>query len=175
MKANRFLIEQYDVNKTYYQQKNFDCGNRVINKFVHSSLKKQVANGFSQAYVLLNSENNGRFSAFYTLSSFKLIASDMLSLSSGSFPRDIPCARLIMLGVENELQGQGIGKKLMADVFHRVHKAAKEIGIYGLYLDADLAAIDFYRTLGFVRLNEESESSTAKMFLSMREIHAAIE
>jgi GNAT superfamily N-acetyltransferase len=174
MKARRFVLAQYDVNKTYHQQKSFNCGNKIINRFVHSSLKKQVANGFSQAYVLLDNENNGRFSAFYTLSSFKLVANDFYALSSGKFPRDVPCVRLVMLGVVNGLQGQGIGKQLMADAFYRVLRAATEIGIYGLYLDADPAAIDFYTTLGFVRLDEGCKSTTAKMFLSIKEIQASI-
>ena len=63
MSDSRFVLEQYDANKTYFQQKKFDCGNKVINKFVHSSLKKQVSKKFSQAYTLLDQENEDCFSA----------------------------------------------------------------------------------------------------------------
>lgn len=171
MSDNRFVLEQYDANKTYFQQKKFDCGNKVINKFVHSSLKKQVSKKFSQAYTLLDQENEDCFSAFYTLSSFKLSASDMERLSEGSLPRDIPCVRLIMLGVDKKLQGCGIGKKIMSDALHRVHRAAKEIGIYGLYLDADPKATDFYLSLGFTRLDSGSKEDIAKMFLSIESIN----
>lgn len=90
MSDNRFILEQYDASKAYFQQKKFDCGNKLINKFVHSSLKKQVSKKFSQAYTLLDQENDDSFSAFYTLSSFKLSASDMERLSLGRLPRDIP-------------------------------------------------------------------------------------
>lgn len=171
MSDNRFILEQYDASKTYFQQKKFDCGNKLINKFVHSSLKKQVSKKFSQAYTLLDQENDDSFSAFYTLSSFKLSASDMERLSLGSLPRDIPCVRLIMLGVDKKLQGSGIGKKMMSDAFHRVHRAAKEIGIYGLYLDAEPKATDFYLSLGFTRLDSGSKDDIAKMFLSIETIN----
>ena len=174
MSGKQFIIERYDVNKTYFQQKTFDCGNKVINKFVHASLKKQVRNGFSQAYVLLDQDNNERFSAFYTLASFKLLASDMAAISADSFPRDIPCVRLIMLGAERELQGQGIGKKIISDALHRVYKASKEVGVFGVYLDADPNAINFYHSLGFVRLDNGGEKEIAKMFLSMNKIHALL-
>lgn len=175
MSGNQFILEQYNVKKTYYQQKKFDCGNKVINKFVHSSLKKQVSKHFSQAYVLLDTENEDRFSAFYTLTSFKLLAPELESLSQGSLPRDIPCVRLVMLGVDKSLQGKGIGKKMMSDALHRVHRAAKEIGIYGLYLDAAPDATDFYLSLGFVRLDSGNANEVAKMFLSIVTINQLLD
>lgn len=171
MSDNRFILEQYDANKSYFQQKKFDCGNKLINKFVSSSLKKQVSKNFSQAYVLLDQENDDCFSAFYTLASFKLIASDMDNLPSGGLPRDIPCVRLVMLGVKSDLQGQGIGKKLMSDAFHRVHRASKQIGIFGLYLDADPNASNFYLSLGFTRLDAGGVDEIAKMFLNIETIN----
>ena len=174
MNDKKFVLEQYDTSKTYFQQKKFDCGNKIINKFVHSSLKKQISQHFSQAYVLLDTENSECFSAFYTLTSFKLSAPELDKLSQGSLPRDIPCVRLVMLGVDKSLQGQGIGKKMMSDAFHRVHRASKEIGIYGLYLDADPDATAFYLSLGFTRLDEGGKTDIAKMFLSIETIKALL-
>ena len=170
MNDNRFVITQFEPTTSYHQQKKFDCGNRIINKFVHSSLKKQVSQNCSQAFVLLDLEDNERFSAFYTLTSFKLQANELERLSKGSLPRDIPCVRLVMLGVNLSLQGHGIGRKMMSDALHRVHRASKEIGIYGLYLDADPNATDFYLNLGFTRLDNGGCNDTAKMFLSIEVI-----
>jgi len=166
---NQFVLVKFEPTISYFQQKKFDCGNKIINKFVHSSLKKQVNQNFSQAYVLLDTHENDRFSAFYTLTSFKLQANELEKLSKGSFPRDIPCVRLVMLGVDSSLQGQGIGKKMMSDAIHRVHRASQYIGIYGLYLylDAAPAAAKFYLSLGFTRLDNGGEDDTAKMFLSI--------
>ncbi|MBL4908672.1 MAG: GNAT family N-acetyltransferase [Alteromonadaceae bacterium] len=171
MNDNQFVIEKFEPKQSYYQQKKFDCGNRIINKFIHSSLKKQVSHNFYQAFVLLDLENNERFSAFYTLTSFKLQANELERLSKGSLPRDIPCVRLVMLGVNLPLQGQGIGRKMMSDVLHRVHRASKEIGIYGLYLDADPNATDFYLSLGFTRLDCGGSDDVAKIFLSIEVIN----
>lgn len=174
MSDKKFIIEQYDTSKTYFQQKKFDCGNKIINKFVHSSLKKQISQHFSQAYVLLDTEKSECFSAFYTLASFKLSAPELNKLSRGSLPKDIPCVRLVMLGVDKSLQGQGIGKKMLSDALHRVHRASKEIGIYGLYLDAAPEATAFYLSLGFTRLDEDSQADIAKMFLNIQTIKALL-
>lgn len=167
----RFVLEQYIVTKTYFQQIKFDCGNRVINKFVHASLKKQVSKHFSQAYVLLDTQNDECFCAFYTLTSFKLSAPELEKLSKGSLPRDIPCVRLVMLGVDTSIQGQGVGKRMMSDALHRVHRAAKEIGVYGLYLDAEPNATNFYLSLGFTRLDSGGKDDIGKMFLSIDTIN----
>lgn len=174
MSDKRFVITPYDTGKTYFQQKKFDCGNKIINKFVHSSLKKQISQHFSQAYVLLDTENSECFSAFYTLSSFKLSAPELDKLSKGSLPNDIPCVRRVMLGVNKSLQGQGIGKKMMSDAMHRVHRASKEIGIYGFYLDADPKATAFYLSLGFTRLDKGGTNDIAKMFLNIQTIKAIL-
>lgn len=165
MSDNQFVIVKFESATSYFQQKKFDCGNRIINKFVHSSLKKQVNQNFSQAYVLLDTHENDRFSAFYTLTSFKLQADELEKLSKGSLPGDIPCVRLVMLGVDSLLQGQGVGRKMMSDALHRVHRASKEIGIYGLYVAAAPKATNFYLDLGFTRLDSGGINDIAKMFL----------
>ncbi len=180
MSDNRFILEKYDPTTSYFQQKKFDCGNKLINKFVHGSLKKQVSRHFSQAYVLLDLDDNERFSAFYNLTSFKLQGSELDTISQGSLPRDIPCVRLVMLGVNTSLQNKGLGRKLMSDALHRVHRASKEIGIYGLYLDAEPSAINFYLSLGFNRLDEANTdgsnvNETGKMFLSIDVINALLD
>jgi GNAT superfamily N-acetyltransferase len=172
---NRFIIERYEPTKSYFQQKKFDCGNKIINKFAHSALKKQVKQHLSQAYVLLDLQDNEKLSAFYTLTSFKLQANELDKLSKGSLPRDIPCVRLVMLGVDLSLQGQGIGKKMMSDALHRVHRASKAIGVYGLYLDADPAATNFYLSLGFTRLDNGDSETIAKIFLSIDTINQLLE
>ncbi len=106
-----------------------------------------------------------------TFTTFKLQASALEVLSKGSLPRDIPCVRLVMLGVNLPLQGHGIGRKMMSDVLHRVHRASKDIGIYGLYLDADPAATNFYLSLGFTSLDNGGSDDIAKMFLSVEVIN----
>ena len=71
------VIELYDPEKTYTNQKRFDCENKTINKFVAGSLKKQVRQSLSQCFVLLDSNNDDRFIGFYTISSFAINADEL--------------------------------------------------------------------------------------------------
>lgn len=167
------VIERYDPGKTYTKQKRFDCENKTINKFVASSLKKQVRQSLSQCFVLLDTNNDDRFIGFYTLSSFAVEAKELEALSGGSFPSRIPCSRLIMLGVDKEYKKQGLGRLLMKSVIQKTILAADQIGIYGLFLDADMDAYTFYLALGFVPLKQKIDSAPTPMFLHIDTIRAS--
>jgi GNAT superfamily N-acetyltransferase len=125
----------------------------MINKFVHKSLKKRVKKHLSQAYVLLENE---RFVGFYTLDTFS-IAKDNFELESrpSGFPLIVPVVKLNMLGIDKALQGQGLGKRLLRDVFLKVYQISKLAGCTGIYLLAEKGAILFYESLGFVAIKED--------------------
>jgi hypothetical protein len=97
-----FVISRFDPLAKYAGFNQFDCQHHRINKFVKDSLKKQVKQGLSVAYVILEeSEDSGvdRFVGFYTIASHSISLSSVTSIQLGSLPRIIPCIRLIMLGI----------------------------------------------------------------------------
>ena len=145
-------IEKFDPTKKYKDLKKFDCGHQTINKFVLNSLKPQVKTGTSVAWALLDTTHNDRFVGFYTLMMSYVNQSLLSQLSNQSLPSMIPCARLVMLGVDRAYQGNAYGKRLMKHALCETKKAATIIGCRGMYLDADAGAIAFYTDLGFTAL-----------------------
>ena len=172
---DKIVLECYDPNKTYNNQKRFKCKNEIINKFVSSSLKKQVRDSLSQCFVLLDTSNKDRFVGFYTLSAFSINASDLEALSKGSLPSRVPCSRLIMLGVDVDYEGNGLGKRLMKSVILKSVEAAEKVGIYGLFLDADKDAYTFYLKLGFIPLQEKVDPKSTPMFLHIDTLREALQ
>lgn len=168
------LIENFDPSKVYPRQKRFDCGNDAINRFVRSSLKKQVRQNLSRAAVLLDDEAGDCFAGFYTLTSFTIEAPLLSTLSSGRLPNHVPCVRMVMLGIDKQYQGQRLGRRLLQDAILRMIDAANSIGIYGLYLDADPSAADFYRHLGFIFLGERLFNQPTPMFLAFDTARVAL-
>ena len=168
------VLEHYDPDKTYTKQKRFDCENKTINKFVTGSLKKQIRQNLSQCFVMLDTNNEDRFIGFYTLSSFSIEASELENISEGSLPSHIPCSRLIMLGVDKDYKKRGLGKLLLQSVMLKTVSAAEQIGIYGLFLDADEDAYTFYIEHGFIPLHKKVASKPTPMFLHIDTIRAAI-
>ncbi|MDO9317371.1 MAG: GNAT family N-acetyltransferase [Gammaproteobacteria bacterium] len=168
-----FVLECYDPTKEYHGQKQFDCGNQIINAFVAKSLRKQVRESLSRCFVLLDAGDNDRFIGFYTLSSFAILAPDLMAVKSSGLPSRVPCVRLIMLGVDKHYQGRGLGRRLMKSVFEKTLAVSERIGLYGLYLDADAQAVEFYIALGFVPLRTRDASRPTPMLMHIEAIRAA--
>jgi GNAT superfamily N-acetyltransferase len=160
-------LSLYDPSLTYAKQKQFDCEHTVIDSFVHHSLKPQVRKNLSVAYVLTDSEQDHRFAGFYTIAQHMIDVSLLTSLELGSLPRKIPCSRLVMLGVDKDYKGQQLGSRLMKHALLLAQSVAKQIGGFGMYLDADPLAVDFYQKLGFKLLVRNQAPDSSPMFLPL--------
>jgi GNAT superfamily N-acetyltransferase len=163
-------IAPYDPECSYPGQKKFDSGHDAINSFAHNSLKQQVKKRLSVAYVLTDSERNNQFVGFYTIAQHTIDVSLLTALELGSLPRKIPCSRLIMLGVDRAYQGQRLGARLMKHALLLTKSVSKQIGSFGLYLDADPNAFGFYKALGFIALEGNQLPKPSPMFLPIAAI-----
>jgi len=160
----------FDPALTYGGRKQFDCGHAVINKFVRDGLVPQIKRQLGVAYVLTDSDQKDRFVGFFTLAHHAVDASALTALQHGSLPKQIPCARLIMLGVDQSYKNKNLGSRLMKQALFITKDAASRIGCYGLYLDSDPAAIGFYQKLGFVLLEGDKSPVPSPMFIATRSI-----
>ena len=158
-------LSLYNSAQTYIGQKQFDCGHAAINAFVLNSLKPQVKKSLSVAYVLTDAAHQDRFVGFYTIAQHMIDVSALSALQLGSLPRNIPCSRLVMLGIDKHYQGQQLGSKLMKHALQLTQRVAHQIGSFGMYLDADPAALEFYQKLGFTPLVGDKTPEPSPMFL----------
>lgn len=160
-------ISPYDPALVYTGQKQFDCGHSVINAFVHNSLKPQIKKNLSVGYVLTDAVQDDRFAGFYTIAQHMIDVSSLSVMQLGSLPRKIPCSRLVMLGVDKRYKGQQLGAKLMKHALLLTQQVSKQIGSYGMYLDADPLAVNFYQKLGFALLEGDQSPAPSPMFLPL--------
>ena len=166
----QFELSLYDPTLTYAGQKQFDCDHAAINAFVHNSLKAQVKKNLSVAYVLTDAAHSDRFVGFYTIAQHMIDVTALSALQLGSLPRKIPCSRLVMLGVDKHCKGQQLGSKLMKHALKLTQLIAKQIGSFGMYLDADPQALRFYQKLGFTLLVDDKTPEPSPMFLPLSAI-----
>lgn len=160
-----FQLGVYDPEKTYSEQKRFDCEQAVINQFVASSLKQQVKKNTSVAYVLTDAAANDRFIGFFTLV-MSCIDNGALTPFASSLPRQAPCVRLVMLGVDKAYKGKDLGLRLLKHALTKTKESAPTLGCRGLYLDADPGAVAFYTKYGFIALQKPlSVGGSTPMFL----------
>lgn len=163
-------FSRLDAEKAYAERKQFDCGNALINRFVHDSLVAQVRKNLSVAYVLTDAAKDHKFVGFFTVASHSIDASMLTAMQLGSLPRKIPCVRLVMLGVDKNYKGQALGSRLMKQALILTKESATQIGCYGLYLDADAAAVGFYSKLGFELLEGNKTPQASPMFIAVQSI-----
>ena len=160
-----FELGLYDPEKTYSEQKKFDCEHAIINKFVSGSLKQQVKKNTSVAYVLTDPAANDRFVGFFTLM-MSCIDNASLAPFASSLPRQIPCVRLVMLGVDKGYKGKNLGLGLLKHALLKTKESARTLGCKGMYLDADPGAVSFYTKYGFIALEKPlSAGDSTPMFL----------
>jgi ribosomal protein S18 acetylase RimI-like enzyme len=165
-------ISRYDPAKSYIGQKAFDCGHEILNNFVARALKQQTQRNISVAYVL--TEDDTTFVGFYTLMSASIHKEELSALAPGSLPHQVPVAKLSMLGVSTHYKGRGLGKSLLRHAMEVTATASGQIGMYGLYLDADDGAYDFYTKHSFVPLTQRQSPNATPLFLPTATIKQAL-
>jgi ribosomal protein S18 acetylase RimI-like enzyme len=165
-------LSRYDPSKSYPNQKSFDCGHKVINDFVARSLRQQTQRNLSVAYVL--TENDDLFVGFCTLMSASITKSELAATQPPSLPGAVPVTKLAMLGVALTHARQGYGRQLLRHAIRVTVENANAIGSYGLYLDADNEAYDFYIKLAFVPLKARQTPNPTPMFLPLETARQAI-
>lgn len=167
------MVCAYQTDINYPKNKQFDCGNDVINKFARESLKKSVRDGNCAAKALIDGKT-GELLGFCTFSSYSLAKQKLQGVVSGSMPGEVGVVRLVMLGVATKEQKKGYGQDLLLAFFEHVKVIHGVLPVKGVYLDADPDAVNFYIRLGFVELNEPPNAFGAKpMFLAIQHILAA--
>ncbi len=90
---------------------------------------------------------------FVTLSATSItIANLPMSLRKRLPKYPLPALRMARLAVAKNVQGKGIGKRLLRATFDIAHEMAERTGCVGVVVDAKFDAIEFYVRYGFESL-----------------------
>jgi len=173
MSVDNIVVEQFDTSKTYNNIKQFDCEHEHINRFAIKSLKQNVKKNMCQAYVLLDTAKNDKFVGYYNVMTFSIAKESFETPPSGS-TKQIPVLRLVMLGVDKSYKEQGLGSKLLKHCLGLTLELSKQVGIAGLYLDAEDKKHDYYRSRGFRGISATSEQNILPMFIGIKTIEDAL-
>lgn len=75
-----------------------------------------------------------------------------------------------MLGVDKAYKGANLDSRFMKQALSITRQALAQMGSYGLYLDADAGAVNFYQKLGFSLLEGDQSPNPSPMFISVKQI-----
>ena len=138
-------------------KENFACGDHSLNLYLERYAGQDIRRHYATMFVAVEKSTN-QLIGFYTLSN----ASVKLTLSPDSFAKnlpkypDIPAVRLGRLAVDKSMQGQGIGKELLADAVIRSLRSIPAWAV--MIVDAkDEKAYAFYNKYGFEELLDDAK------------------
>lgn len=128
----------------------FDCGTHpALNSYIAEYAGQDERRNVSRTFMLVDS---GVLQGFYTLAATAIDLSDLSEQQRKGLPRyPLPAVLLSRFAVSKDHQRQGLGRRLLKDIFMRVSVMSELVGVAFLVVDAkDSEAADYYRSLGFV-------------------------
>jgi ribosomal protein S18 acetylase RimI-like enzyme len=154
----------------HHERKAFDCGVEPLNSWLKQTALQHQTKGISRTFVATPADqqavaafqalgydlNSISLLGFYALASAVVVMDDLPIELAKRYPRQIPVTRLGRLAIRADMQGQGLGKLLLADAINRAKSAAEAVGSAGLFVDAkDEASSSFYQRFGFIVSNNQ--------------------
>jgi hypothetical protein len=162
-----------------HDRSGFDCGVEPLNVWLRQTALQHQGKGISRTFVAVPHDEKAVESyqqagyedigptsivGFYALASAFVLIEELPPELAKRYPRQIPVTRLGRLAVRADMQGQGLGRLLLADAIHRARGAAQAVGSAGIFVDAkNDAAARFYQGFGFRPCGEQP----LKLFLPM--------
>ncbi len=153
-------FEPLDPKK--HDRKNFDCGVEPLNTYLSKYANQDQKRSLTRVYVLVADSN--LIIGYYSLSAHSVLRDYLPEDIKISGYDDLPFLLLGRLAVDKNYQGKGYGDTLIFDAFVKTSEMAKNIGIYGMIVEAkNQKAASFYEGFGFKRLH----STPTKLVLPM--------
>ena len=146
----RAKVEFAALDPKGHDRKSFDCGVPALNKYLQRYANQDLKRSLTRIYVLAEGP---AIVGYYSISAHS-VRRDHLpeDVQAGPY-EDIPFLLLGRLAVDTRFQRQGYGDALIIHAFHSTRKAATQIGILGMIVEAkDEKAAAFYEGFGFRRL-----------------------
>jgi GNAT superfamily N-acetyltransferase len=133
-----------------HDRKRFDCGDADLNLYLQRYARQNHESGGAKCFVAIRGEEPERVLGFYTLSPASILygrAPEIIRRGPARY--DVPVFRLGRLAVDLNVQGRGLGGKLVLAAGERALLVAEHVGGVALLIDAKNERVaDWYRSHG---------------------------
>ncbi|MDR1710078.1 MAG: GNAT family N-acetyltransferase, partial [Candidatus Accumulibacter sp.] len=120
-----------------HDRNGFDCGVEVLDRWLRQTALQHQSKGISRTFVAVPADAAAQswkrsgytleansILGFYALTSAFVLTEDLPAAQARRYPRQIPVTRLGRLAARSDMQGQGLGRLLLADALNRARRAA---------------------------------------------------
>lgn len=149
----------------HHDRSHFACGVAALDAWLRQTALQHQGKGVSRSFVAVPADaaasrvfatashlgaTSSTILGYYALAAAHVALTDLPHEAAKRYPRLVPVTRLGRLAIRADLQGQGLGRLLLADAVQRARAAAMEVGSAGLFVDAkDAGGACFYQRYGF--------------------------
>ncbi len=151
-----------------HKKSSFSSGKEMLDSYIQHQATQDIKKKLSACFVHTD-DKTGIVKGYYTLSNNSIPLNQVPENIRKKLPKSyktVPTTLLGRLAVDNNFQGQGIGKYLLIDALKRSYETSKQIGSLAVIVDPlDEEAERFYEKYGFIKLPD-----SGKMFLPMKTI-----
>ena len=150
------MLEEQRLDSKHHDRAAFDCGIPELNHYLTRRATQDRRRNLTQVYVLVDTDTPSQVLGYYTLSAAQVDTEQISEQERRRLPRyPIPCFRMGRFAVRQDIQGQGLGKRLFGCAVDRCLQVRHEVGAYALIVDAKNAnAKSFYEHFGFVPFSD---------------------
>ena len=117
-----------DPLEARHDRKSFECGEPTLDDYLRRFARQNMTNGSSRTYVATQLESN-RICAYFTLSAGAVALALFPEEVRKGWPRLVPAVHLGRFAVDEEFQGQQLGRAMMDAVFQKALLASQILGI----------------------------------------------
>jgi len=156
-----------EVLNSTHKKKLFSCGKPLLDNYLQTQAKQDVARKLSVCFVLPTETNV--IKGYYTLSNASIEQHLLTEEIRKKLPpnyKNLSATLLGRLAVANEFMGNGLGELLLLDALKRSFDVSLSVASMAIIVDPiDDEAIAFYFKYGFILL-----PNSGKMFLAMQTV-----
>jgi GNAT superfamily N-acetyltransferase len=148
-----------------HDRSTFSCGKAPLDRYLQQQAGQDRRRDLAQCFVLVYPEQPQAILGYYTLSAASIELHDLTKVQAKKLPyRVLPALLIGRLAVRQDLQGKGIGRRLLNAVLSHCFRLRNELGAYAILVDPlDQEAKLWYLKSGFFEL----EPPITRLFLPM--------
>ena len=140
------------------------CGVDALNDYLKLYALQNDKKGVALAYAALM---GNRVIAYYTLSNASVTLSHLPETVAKKLPAyPVPAIRIGRFAVDQSMQGQGLGERLLVDSLSRIVDASGISAAFAVIVDAKEQSVGFYKKYGFIQCRKPSST----LFLPIKTI-----
>ena len=142
----------------------FSCGQKELDEYLKTRARKEMDQSIAVVYVLCDKIEE-RIAGYYTLSSLSVELPEDMRRGLPKYPV-YPSTLIGRLAVDEDYQGQGLGKRILLDALGRSLAASRTVASFAIITDAkNDEAQAFFSRYGFLPL--PTANHERRLFLPM--------